>query len=238
MRKLLPLLVVSFIFGFLLTFSLSSSFRPKSSVPLERKRNLIKTIKSLEKEREDLKSELKKLREEVSKIEEQAAEDEGFFTTYQNELKEVKAAVGLLQAEGPGLIINISDNPNPPPGEDPNNYIVHDYDLRILINALLRGGAEAISINNQRVVFSSSLRCVGTTVLCNAVRLAPPYEIKAIGDPEKMIEILNKDADSSALINHIVPQFGLIFKLSEAEDIVVPGYSGSVSVREAQVYEK
>jgi uncharacterized protein YlxW (UPF0749 family) len=238
MKKLLPLLVVSFIFGFLLTFSLSSSFKVKSSVPLERKRNLIKTIKSLEKEREDLKSELKKLREKVRKIEEQAAEEEGFFNTYQSELNEVKAAVGLLEVEGPGLVINISDNPNPPPGEDPNNYIVHDYDLRIIINALLRGRAEAISINNQRVVFSSSLRCVGTTVLCNAVRLAPPYEIKAIGDSARMMEILNKDADSSALINHLVPQYGLIFKVREVENIVVPGYSGSISIREAQVYEE
>ncbi len=238
MKKVIPLAVITFLLGFLVTTAFSSNYQVRSNVPLERKRNLIKTIKSLEKEREKLKSELQELRERVNQIEKEAAKDEGVYNSYRKELRDVKATLGLLKAEGPGLIITFSDNPNPPPGEDPNNYIVHDYDLRILINALWRGGAEAISINNQRVVFNSSVRCAGTTILCNAVRLAPPYEIKVIGDPQKLIEMLNKDADANSLINHIVPQYGLVFKVKEMDKVIVPGYKGSISVEEAKIYEE
>ena len=54
-------------------------------------------------------------------------------------------------------------------------------DLLYIINDLKRGGAEAISINEQRIISTSEIRCVGNTILVNTTRLAPPYHIKVIG---------------------------------------------------------
>ena len=64
-------------------------------------------------------------------------------------------------------------------------YIIHDEDLLRVLNELCAAGAEAISINDQRIVATTEVRCAGPTVSVNNVRSAPPYVIKAIGNPKK-----------------------------------------------------
>lgn len=66
-----------------------------------------------------------------------------------------------------------------------SNYIVHDKDLLYLIRSLA-SATEACSVNDVRITDSSSIRCAGTIILINSTRLAPPYEIKIIGDPDEL----------------------------------------------------
>ena len=75
--------------------------------------------------------------------------------------------------------------------ENPNYGIVHDYDILTLVNELRASGAEAIAVNGERLTAVSEIRCAGTLILVNWVRIAPPYEIKAIGDPEMLASGLN-----------------------------------------------
>ena len=70
--------------------------------------------------------------------------------------------------------------------DDPNRYIIHYENLLYLVNDLRNAGAEGISINGQRIVVSSEIRCVGNVILVNTTRLAPPFEISAIGDPKAL----------------------------------------------------
>ncbi len=64
--------------------------------------------------------------------------------------------------------------------------VVHDGDLLEVVNALKNAGAEAISINNQRITNSSSITCIGNVIKINGEKVSVPYVINAIGLPEKL----------------------------------------------------
>lgn len=232
------LVLLSFVAGFLLITAFFSKEPVARDLSFERKRELIKVMYGLEEERDSLKKELSELREQVAAIEKKAAENEGVLKSYQEELRKVKEVSGLLKAQGPGVVVTLGDNPNPAEGKDPNSYIIHDYDLRVVVNALFKGGAEAVAINNQRIIFTSSIRCVGTTVLLNAIRLAQPYEIKAIGDPELLVKALQDDSAVSLLFGTYAENFGLITKVSTREQVEMPAFNGSLVVKEAKLHEE
>lgn len=232
------LIVLSFVAGFLMVTAFFSKEPVARDLSFERKRELIKVMYGLEEERDSLKKELADLREQVATIEKKAAENEGVLKSYQEELRKVKEVSGLLKAKGPGVVVTLGDNPNPTKGEDPNPYIIHDYDLRVVVNALFSGGAEAVAINNQRIIFISSIRCVGTTILLNAVRLAQPYEIKAIGDPELLVNALQEDPAVALLFGTYAKNFGLITKVNTQEQLEIPAFNGSLVVKETKLHEE
>ena len=229
--------IVSVILGFLITTSVINQERTYSRTPLSRKEELVKVIKDTEKEREKLKIDIKTLREHLEIIEKKAAEEEGILSAYTYDLDRTRETMGLEEKVEEGLIVSLNDNPAVPLGEDPNDYIIHDYDLRIIINALWRGGAKAVAINDQRVVFTSAIRCAGSTILTNSKRLSLPYEIKAIGNPEDMIESLNDDFNASLLIGRYAQAFGLQIDIREEAEVVIPGYDGSLNIKYAQINE-
>ncbi len=230
------LLVLIFaILGFLLASSFYTQEKAERRVLLTRRTELIETVVNLEKERKDLENELQKLREQLRKYEEKAAEEEGILASFKNELNKLKFKTGLTEVVGPGLEIVLGDNPNIPLKDNTENFMIHDYDLRTVVNALWIGGAEAIAINGQRLVSVSSIRCVGSTVLVNAVRLGSPFKIKAIGNPAKLKESLYEDKESAQLLDVYVRAFGLVFDLKEARNLRLPVYKGSLSVEYAKV---
>ena len=226
--------VISMILGLLLTTSFYAKQKALKTSPLSRKQQLIKVVRELEEKRERLKSDLKKLRAALSEEEKQAASERGEFASFTKELKDLKSEAGFTAVTGPGLEVTLEDNPNVPSGQDPNNYIIHDYDVRAVINALWSGGAEAVSINNQRLISTSAVRCVGTTILANFIRLGTPYRIKAIGNPNELEEALNKDRPASLLLNSYVKAFGLRVKVTKGSELKLPPYEGSLKVEYAR----
>ena len=90
--------------------------------------------------------------------------------------------MGLTAVHGPGVIVEIADSKRVvPPGENPANFVVLVDDLRDIVAALWASGAEAISINDERLVATSSIYGVGASVLVNTAFLSPPFRIQAIG---------------------------------------------------------
>ena len=71
------------------------------------------------------------------------------------------------------------------PGLDPNVLVVHQQDIQAFVNALWAGGAEAISLQGQRLISTTGIKCVGNTVVLDGVPYSPPYVIEAIGDPAR-----------------------------------------------------
>ena len=101
------------------------------------------------------------------------------------ELEKVRMNAGLLAGTGQGVVITLDDSNLPrQPGEDPNLFLIHDEDLLKVINELFAAGAEAVSVNGQRIITNSEIRCVGPTIIINSIKLAPPFIIQAVGDPE------------------------------------------------------
>lgn len=131
-------------------------------------------------------------------------------------------ASGTISAQGPGVEVLIDDGTRDLEyWENPNDILVHDSDLLLIINELKAAGAEMISVNGQRIVDGSSISCSGYTVRINGQFYARPFIIRAIGDGSRM---------SSALIGPggygtLLKEWGLIFKVTVKDDILIPKYA-------------
>ena len=77
-----------------------------------------------------------------------------------------------------------------PAGADPDDYVIHQQDVQAVVNALWAGGAEAMMLQDQRVISTSAVRCVGNTLILQGRVYSPPYVITAIGDTAAMQQAL------------------------------------------------
>lgn len=98
---------------------------------------------------------------------------------------------GLTPVSGDGIIITMQDAPAA--GEmEIEDYIIHDSDINAILSELRSQGAQAISINGERIIGTSRLICAGPTIFLNESRYPPPYVIKAIGDPDVLFDALDQ----------------------------------------------
>ena len=114
---------------------------------------------------------------------------------------------------------------------DQNAYLVHAEDILSVINELNVGGAEAIEINGQRIVSTSSVRCAGSVVNVNGVKIAAPFVITAIGDPDILESALTM---SGGVVDSLAP-WGIEISIKKSDEVKVAGYNGVIQYKEATV---
>jgi uncharacterized protein YlxW (UPF0749 family) len=144
------------------------------------------------------------------------------FADMQEELSQARMLAGFAKVRGPGVILTLNDSLRSlSPGEDPNYLLVHDDDLLRIVNELKTSGAEAISVNNERIIAMSEIRCVGTTILVNTKKITPPFVIAATGDPQSLeAGITMKGGYLEAL------RFsGIQINLQKVEQLELPAYN-------------
>lgn len=136
-----------------------------------------------------------------------------------------------LALSGAGIELEIADSAKPlTKGENPNIAIVHNEDLLKIINELRASGAEAIAINDQRLIEMSEISCAGPTILVNKSRLAPPFVIRAIGDATTMLAALQLRGG----VVEYLQFYGIQVNISRKPDIQVPMYVGGASYNYAR----
>ena len=145
---------------------------------------------------------------------------------------------GLTAVKGPGIRVTLTDAPptlDPPDGENPNLLIVHQQDIQAYVNALWAGGAEAVTLQGQRLISTTGIRCVGSTVVLDGVPYSPPYVIEAIGDVGAMNTAL---ATSPATITYAQyandPDYQLGLDIENVDEVKAEAYAGTVSLRYAK----
>ncbi|MDK2822726.1 MAG: hypothetical protein PWQ67_2082 [Clostridia bacterium] len=194
MRKwVLPITIVCIISGLLLSLQFKAQASLSSNPIGQRNKALVELIQNLEQEIVKYQNELTSLREELENIENNKASGQEDIQKLQQKVQKAKLKAGLLSVKGRGIKIILDDNKaglNANPNDDPNRYIIHYENILNIITELKLGRAEAISINGQRIVTPSEIRCVGNVILVNTTRLAPPFEISAIGNPDFLEEVL------------------------------------------------
>ena len=100
-------------------------------------------------------------------------------------LDEINSQIGLTALQGEGIIIRLED------GDESTNTtardsVVHDSDLKAIVNDLCTAGAEAISINGQRIVSTTAITCIGNVIKINDEKVGNPFEIRAIGSKARL----------------------------------------------------
>lgn len=228
------LVIVSFILGLLLAAQFRTQQTIKAATPSKRLDELAVTLTEVEKEKDKMREEINDLRQKIQDYEKIATEGKSLMGAIKEELDKTRVMAGLTAVQGPGVIVKLQDSLiKAQPGEDPNMYLIHQEDILQVRNELFAAGAEAISINGQRMVSTSEVRCVGPTVIVNGTRLAPPYEISAIGNAKDLETALIMQGGIAELLEPV----GIKLKIRKENNIQIPAYSGSLSFKYGKILE-
>jgi len=152
------------------------------------------------------------------------------------QLDQYRFLAGITPVTGPGITVVLKDSTKRPPSDLPSqisleltlNYIIHDIDIERVINELRASGAEAFAVNDQRIVTTSAIRCVGPAIQVNGVPLTPPYVIRAIGDPGTLFGALALPGGVQESLKDSDPAMITVQKESS---LVLPSYDGSLMFR-------
>lgn len=205
--------------------------RASLQIPSQRLDELTFLLQEQARRREALEAEIAALRRRLQRYEERATRNRGAHQALRRQLEALRMAAGLEAVRGPGVMVELQDSPRPlRPGDDPNLVLVHYTDVQAVVAALWAAGAEAVAVNGERVVSTTGLSCVGTTILCNARRLAPPYVVVAIGDPNALESAMNAPSSPLATLR----AFGFPVRVTKAQDLRVPAYRGGFEFRFAR----
>lgn len=204
------LFCICFILGALLMVQLNTERKIRPSLPTRRLNELSSMLKEQEAKRKRLEDELMRVRNRYSN------------SVNNTEITKLQTLLGLNAVEGQGLIMTLNDSNRPLlKGEDPADLLVHFDQLETVVNQLWASGAEAISINDERVVIDSGLSCAGTTILLNTRRIAPPYVIKAIGDPIALA------SGAQDVYRDYLEAYDLRVSISTQDSLVIQPFKGS-----------
>jgi uncharacterized protein YlxW (UPF0749 family) len=151
---------------------------------------------------------------------------------------ELAGEAGVDPVHGPGLVVTLQDaqrdaNGRFPRDASPDDLVVHQQDIQAVLNALWSAGAEAIQMQDQRIIATSVPRCVGNTLLLNGRTYSPPYTITAIGDAAAMQAALAA-APLVTLYKQYVVRFGLGYREEVKPDVQIVGHSEPVRTHFAQ----
>ena len=190
------------------------------------------TIDQLELEQIELKRQVSVLRRELDSRQQRAVANTDSLEGVRSELLAQRARAGLTALRGQGIVVRLDDSSRTMSG-NAADLLVHDYDLRDVVTVLWLAGAEAMSINGERIVYSTSIYCVGSTIMVNDTRLSPPFEIAAIGDAVALQDHVRNPGYLSDLKMRS-ERHGVQIEVVRADSLTVPAYQGSVSLRFAQ----
>lgn len=148
----------------------------------------------------------------------------------------IRIEAGSVAVIGPGVLVALWDAPSSAQSQTNNvdDLVVHQQDLQGVIDALWAGGAEAMTIQGQRVTSTTAVRCIGNTLLLHGRVYSPPYEIRAIGDSKKLRRTVMASTTVKTYLQY-VERFELGWSLDLEDELTMPAYDGSWELKFARV---
>ena len=173
-------------------------------------------------------SSLLKEQTELEKIRETATKRDTSSEEFEKEIKTANKILGLTDVSGTGITITIADsqisNSQLSGFLDIDSLLVHYSDLIQVINELKNAGAEAISVNSERIVPTTAITCDGNVILVNGQKIGSPFVIKAIGNPEMLLGLTRPGGYIS-----LMEDDGIEVIIKKSDNITIPKYSGVIS---------
>jgi uncharacterized protein YlxW (UPF0749 family) len=192
---------------------------------------LIQDIQRSSEAGDDLTAELETLRVQVNRARDDLLAASTVGKRALDRLADAELGAAAVPVTGPGLLVRLAnaapeadDDPVGGTTEDDPRGKVRDGDLQLVVNALWAAGAEAVSINDQRLGTTSAIRFAGEAVLVDFRPVTNPYEVRAIGDPDTLSArfLASPEVGNLALISE---SFGLRFDFAKEDDLTLPAAS-------------
>lgn len=224
------LAAVALVLAFLLTVAWVRQGR-QAQVSEVRRDRLAALVVQRQQRADTMERELNQLRERAERL----AARPGPAASLQAEIERLRAFAGTAAVRGPAVVVEMADSPEADQEGTPDFRIV-DTDLQLVVNALWTAGAEAVSVNGQRIVSTSAIRSAGQTILVNYKVLTSPYVVTAIGDPKA----LRARFDGSEIAEQFrtwTQVYRLSIRVRSVDAATIPAYAGSVRPRHAEPVE-
>jgi len=235
MKKNFWIGIISVLLGIVLAFQLKivqKNFLNGMS-PNQKSNEILAELTLVKAEKENLEEELASLEAKLNEIENSEAKENVLIQKLNDDIERLKLFSGFLDVKGEGIIITI-DNPPEEIASAIERNLVYDYEyLLSLINELNAGGAEAISINEQRIVATSEIRAAGNAVNINKIPQSPPFVIKAVGNKDTLDGSINQRFG----IVSIVRDSGYFVEVKKYDEVQIPKFNGVVRFKYAKTNE-
>ncbi|WP_297985339.1 DUF881 domain-containing protein [uncultured Campylobacter sp.] len=168
----------------------------------------------------------------LNQIRTEATQNDTKASAKQAEINKNNMLLGMTNVQGTGLEITLQDNLTATSENlgiffDASALIVHDKDLIEVVNALKNAGAEAISINGQRVVTTTAITCAGNIIKINGQKVGSPFVIKAIGNQELLYGSLVMPGGYLELLK----DNGVLVEAKKVENITIEKFDGVISFK-------
>ncbi|MDO4259292.1 MAG: DUF881 domain-containing protein [Actinomycetaceae bacterium] len=188
--------------------------------------DLVSLVRSQQEEVADLQQSRDELAKDVTTL------TQGTGATSQSDGRAIQSQA----VRGPGIVVTLTDAPpgKIPEGASPNDLVIHQQDIEDVMNAMWASGAEAMTVQGERVTNRTVIRCIGNVILVDGVSFSPPYEIAAIGDPMGMASGVESNP---RIVNYqkYVTRYGLGWHLETRQDIEMPAATTHLGPGEAKV---
>ena len=215
------LLLVGLVLGVMLSLQFRVTRDIQQNEVIRRTQDLSEQVAQTRRERDALQTRVTGLR---SQMEQMSAGSQG--TQLKQEMDQAGILAGVTELTGPGVEVTLNDSSvSLKPGENPNLYVLHDEDVLRVLNELKAAGAEAVAMNGERFLATTEIRCTGPTIVLNKnKRLAPPYVVTAIGNPDTMESSLKMKGGVAETLQF----WGIQVSVKKMAQVAVPPYTGGV----------
>lgn len=218
------LLLFSVLLGFMVVTQLNQDLESYNFVTLRTIQVSKNEISNISSDMEDLELLIGEKKEEIKRITNTKDEDSA-YSILNEELNKTKVASGLSDMEGPGIVIMMQDNQDAEiVGYDINDDVIHDIDILNILNDLRIAGAEVISINGQRIMSMSEIKCGGPIIKINGKSLATPFLIKAIGNPKTLYASVNAPGTYGYILKNL---YQINIETNIEDRIKISAYTGN-----------
>lgn len=198
--------------------------------------DLVGLITARDEQVRELSAEAEELRAEVDVLQERV--DTSETRQIARRADTMAPSVGLAAVSGPAVRVTLDDAgytlDTVPDGFTVDDVVVHQQDLQGVVNALWAGGAEAMMVQDQRIVSTSSVQCVGNTLFLQGRVYSPPYTVTAIGDPAALRAALQEDPVVTTY-RQWADAIGLGYAVEDLPEAQLPAFTGVFGPSHARV---
>jgi len=223
--------VAAFFFTLIISAQLNTVSNTDIIAEGMREAELLAELAKVKEELKELKVDYEKSQKIVEEYKSNASTNDSLIASMTEELNAASVLAGLVDLKGEGVVVTIHDSTSNSPEFTAEAGLVHDTDLVAIVTELKAAGAEAISINGQRIIATTPIRCVGPTIQINSVKVAAPYYIKAIGNSQYLESALNIKGGIVTSLR----RYGLTIEITRQNDIKIDKYDGNFKLRTATV---
>ena len=215
-------ILCAFILGILIAIYIKTLDLDKVYITLEEKKNLEHEIDIENKQIEKLRNIKTEYEKDLELYEQKSLNGKSIKALMEYELSYLKDITGESKVIGNGIIITIKDSENEvEENQNPNELIVHDIDILRIVNDLKKAGATAISINGERLLALSQIKCSGATIKVNDTTYGQPFIIKAIGELDTLKASVFSPESYANILQEV---YGIYIKVEEKNDIIINSF--------------